>query len=198
MSGFTFNCPHCDQELEATEDMMGQKLDCPACNGPIELPDPEPAAPEPVKKKVVIRKQASPATAPADTAPAAKAEVQTNVKQGALIGAVVCFLLAVVLVFVSLLTFFIYGPLFLAAFILSIVAMAQKRVAGGLTVLLLTIIVPPILILSLGAIRGKSALEEAGVDFEEVATEFEQMGRDMNKATAELEKMSREMKRSTQ
>ena len=113
-------------------------------------------------------------------------------KQGALIASVVCFLLAVGLLFFSLLTFFIYGPLFLAAFILSIVAMAQKRVAGGVTMLLLTLIVPPILILGLGAIRGKSALEEAGVGFEEMASEFEQIGNEIEKATTEMQKPARE------
>jgi hypothetical protein len=193
MSAFTFNCPHCEQELEATEDIMGQKMACPACNGHIELPDP--VAPDPVKK-VVVQTQAT-QTEEATTAPTPQAEVKTNVKQGALIGAIVCFLLAVGFVFFSLLTFFIYSPLFLAAFVLSIVAMAQKRVAGGLTMLLLTIIVPPILIFSLGAIRGKSALEEAGVDFEEMASEFEQMGDDMEKATAEMQKAARELERPT-
>lgn len=45
MSEFKFNCPHCDQPLAATEDMLGQTLDCPSCNGAIQLPEPQ------VKKK---------------------------------------------------------------------------------------------------------------------------------------------------
>jgi hypothetical protein len=63
--------------------------------------------------------------------------------------------------------------------------------------LLLTIIVPPILIFSLGAIRGKSALEEAGVDLEEMASGFEQMGDDIDKATAEMQKAARELEQPT-
>ena len=40
MSDFKFNCPHCQQSLEAPEEMLGQKIDCPSCNEPITLPDP--------------------------------------------------------------------------------------------------------------------------------------------------------------
>jgi len=71
--------------------------------------------------------------------------VRTNVKQGALLGGCVCFLLGLILMFVSLWSFILYVPFFLAAFILSIVAMAQARVAGGVFLLIGTIIIPPIL-----------------------------------------------------
>ena len=51
------------------------------------------------------------------------------------------------LVFVPLPTFFIYGPLFLVAFILGIVAIAQKRLGSGLGLLLATIIGSPVAVL---------------------------------------------------
>ena len=41
MSEFKFTCPHCDQSLEGTEDMLGQALECPSCSGSIRLPEPE-------------------------------------------------------------------------------------------------------------------------------------------------------------
>lgn len=41
MSDFKFNCPHCSQSLEASEEMLGETIDCPICNGRIELPNPE-------------------------------------------------------------------------------------------------------------------------------------------------------------
>lgn len=72
-------------------------------------------------------------------------EIITNVKQGALLGGCVCFLLGLILMFVSLWSFILYIPFFLTAFILSIVAMAQARVAGGVFLLIGTIIIPPIL-----------------------------------------------------
>jgi|GEM_PF-6084435 len=76
--------------------------------------------------------------------PTKQVVIQTNIKQGALIGGIVCFVLGLVFMCVSLLFFFIYGPLLLVAFILSIVAMAQGRVAGGVTLLISTLIVPPL------------------------------------------------------
>jgi hypothetical protein len=44
--------------------------------------------------------------------------------------------------FASLGLFFVYGPLFLAAFILSIVAIAQRRIAAGVLLLVVTLAVP--------------------------------------------------------
>ncbi len=40
MSDVKFNCPQCNQHLEAPEDMLGQLIDCPLCNQPIEVPRP--------------------------------------------------------------------------------------------------------------------------------------------------------------
>jgi|GEM_PF-4254260 len=87
-------------------------------------------------------------------------EVQTNVRQGAAVGGGVCFIVGMVLMFVSLMTFFLYVPLFIAAFILSIVAMAQGRVAAGLVLLLLTLIVPTVTGFGLAYTRGQALLEE--------------------------------------
>lgn len=38
MSDFKFNCPHCSQSLEASDDLSGQLIDCPSCDNPIEVP----------------------------------------------------------------------------------------------------------------------------------------------------------------
>jgi hypothetical protein len=45
MADFAFNCPHCKQSLEAPEGMLGQKINCPSCNGAITLPALEEAPP---------------------------------------------------------------------------------------------------------------------------------------------------------
>jgi hypothetical protein len=55
MSDFKFNCPHCQQWLEAPEEMLGETIDCPSCQGSIELPAPEPKV-APKKNIVVSRK----------------------------------------------------------------------------------------------------------------------------------------------
>lgn len=43
-----FNCPHCQQPLEATPDMVGKNFQCPACSKPLQVPaTPPPSAPPP-------------------------------------------------------------------------------------------------------------------------------------------------------
>ena len=55
MPDIKFNCPHCKQSLEAPEDMLGQTIECPACNGEISIPTqkplPAPLAPPPVPQQ---------------------------------------------------------------------------------------------------------------------------------------------------
>jgi hypothetical protein len=84
------------------------------------------------------------------------AELQTNVKQGAVIGGWVCFGVGTAFMFLSLWAFIFYAPLFLAAFVLSIVAMSQRRVAGGLTLLLCCVTIPPLTFLGSTAYRSQS------------------------------------------
>ena len=95
-------------------------------------------------------------------------EIKTNVKQSAAIGGWVCFGLAVIVLFIPLPTWFIYGPLFLASFILGIVAMTQGRVASGLFLLLVNVIGFPVLFLMalyLGVITwGKLAAMQVKAD----------------------------------
>src|SRR5437016_814480 len=57
-----FRCPHCGQELEASEEWAGQTFDCPTCGEsivaptlPVELPVQSPPAP-------VVRRSAVPAS----------------------------------------------------------------------------------------------------------------------------------------
>lgn len=79
--------------------------------------------------------------------------VQTNVRQGALIGGFASLGLALLLMYFTLWSFLLYGPLLLASFILSIVAMSQRRVGGGIALLLLTILLPPVFGMAVAQIR---------------------------------------------
>jgi hypothetical protein len=115
---------------------------------------PTPVAPAPVLAA------AAPAPVVAHQAiPVSGGVVQTNVKQGALIGSLVCLVLGLLLMYFTLFSFILYGPLFLVAFILSIVAMAQGRVAGGILLLLATLVIPTIMGLVLFTHRAGTALE---------------------------------------
>lgn len=164
MADIKFICPHCTQSIEAPEDMRGQILDCPNCRNPIQ-----------------VHESTSPYPYPPGESPAA--ELQTNAKQGALIGAATCFVIGIGFMLWSLLTFPIYGPLFIAAFVLSIVAMVQKRILCGLLMLLATSIIPPMFGVFLAAMRAdeteialKQAMEQASADYERQAIqEFQRM-----------------------
>lgn len=41
----SFLCPHCQTEIEATEDMIGERTECPACGGGLLVPDTRAPAP---------------------------------------------------------------------------------------------------------------------------------------------------------
>ena len=71
-------------------------------------------------------------------------EKPRSVKKRTITAGWICFVIGMFLMFASLGTFFLYGPLFLAAFILSIVGMAQGRVAAGIVLLLVSLAIPTI------------------------------------------------------
>jgi len=55
----SFNCPGCKQTLEIPEELLGKIVECPACNGCIQLPQPEPTskgvtAPKRNRKKTIL------------------------------------------------------------------------------------------------------------------------------------------------
>jgi len=71
MSDLKFNCPHCDQPLEAPEQMLGQVVPCPSCQGQVQLPEPEPPA-EPARPTPAVPtpSTSSPEPPPTDEPPA--------------------------------------------------------------------------------------------------------------------------------
>ncbi|HUN24597.1 MAG TPA: FxLYD domain-containing protein [Anaerolineales bacterium] len=62
-----------------------------------------------------------------------------------LVAGFLCFILGLIAMFISTALFCIYVPLFLAAFILSIITMTRGRIGGGILLLLATIAVPTLL-----------------------------------------------------
>jgi DNA-directed RNA polymerase subunit RPC12/RpoP len=92
MAEMKFECPHCQQHIQADDGYAGMQINCPACNGalmvPGSLPAPAPAAAPPpalsaqppVPSRLSIR-VTTPASAPAE-APAAPAP-QTGSTAGA-------------------------------------------------------------------------------------------------------------------
>lgn len=81
-------------------------------------------------------------------------------KQGAVIGGWVCIALGTALMMWTLFAFLLYLPLFLAAFVLGIVAISQRRLGNGIPILLLSVVIPLVLGLILGAYRTQQTIEE--------------------------------------
>lgn len=89
-----------------------------------------------------------------------EAGVDLPVRRRAVQAGWICLGVGIVLMFTSLATFPLYGALFFAAFVLSIVGMAQGRVGGGILLLLTTIALPTTLWLGLFAVRFSDAMKQ--------------------------------------
>lgn len=98
-----------------------------------------------------------------DTPTPQNAQESVPAKQGAAIGGWVCFALGTLIMYLSVWTFILYVPLFFVAFVLSIVAMAQRRIVLGIVLLLATILFPLIEWLALATTRTNKFLDEQGV-----------------------------------
>lgn len=79
--------------------------------------------------------------------------------QGAVIGGWICLALGAAFMFWSRITFILYMPLFFAAFVLGIVAIAQNRIWHGIPTLLLSVIVPLVIGFGLANHQTQQALE---------------------------------------
>ncbi len=124
---------------------------------PLSSPSPAAAPPASALSKPPARHANLPAAQTNPRRPVPTSEV----KQGGAIGGWVCFGLGVLSMYLSVWSFFIYGPLFFVAFILAIVAMAQKRIGSGITLLLCSLVIPPILWFYLGLTRTAKTVENA-------------------------------------
>lgn len=87
MSDYKFNCPHCEQSLEAPADMLGETTECPVCKGLIQIPKPNPKlrkAPRPENDKPpsVSKKRAKNEPVPDDEKPPTKTQINRIIKLG--------------------------------------------------------------------------------------------------------------------
>ena len=68
--------------------------------------------------------------------------LSSGLPQGAILGGWICFVLGIVALIFSIYLFIIYIPLFIASFVLSVIAIAQRNIASGVGLLLTTLIAP--------------------------------------------------------
>lgn len=146
MSTFIFNCPKCQEEIEAPTGHDGESVNCPSCSAEIKVPRQQSSA-----KKIVINRRGSPATyqsgsRPATGAPQRTASATTQQKQSGGTGCAgwVCLALSCAFMFVPFAGIFIGGCLAFVAFVLAIVVLAKGEVGSGIALLLCSLILPPI------------------------------------------------------
>lgn len=139
-------CPACEHEAPQSE--FGEQLRCPACGA--------------FYAKVMALKQRREEAQRQQAAVAAPPEKPSIQRQGAVIGGWACLFLGTALMFWTLFSFLLYLPLFIAAFALGIVAIAQRRLWNGIPILLLSVAIPVVLGFTLGAFRASEALK--GID----------------------------------
>lgn len=77
MSDINFDCPHCNQNLDAPSDMGGDSIECPACENSIVIPAPKKMAPA-KGKKIVMKKRGG--TSPRSTATRPRTQKKTAPK----------------------------------------------------------------------------------------------------------------------
>jgi hypothetical protein len=97
VSDLNFNCPHCNQSLEAPEEMLGQAINCPSCNGSIQLPQstPKPEVRPPPSPKVVIRKPLAPPPPPPPVPIPTTTVIGANETSGLAVASMVIGILAI-------------------------------------------------------------------------------------------------------
>ena len=60
MEDINFDCPHCNQNLDAPNDMAGETIECPACEEPISIPVPDMPTQAQVKKRMIVKPRSQP------------------------------------------------------------------------------------------------------------------------------------------
>jgi DNA-directed RNA polymerase subunit RPC12/RpoP len=135
-----FNCSKCGQRLSVDETSAGVEVRCSVCGEHMIAPS----------QGVVVSLTGNAVV---------RIETQTNVNQGAVIWGWVCFFLGILCVLIlTAFSAFIYGPLFLASFILGIIAIVQGRMVQGIFILIANIIGAPVLICLISAFQIGGAL----------------------------------------
>lgn len=73
----------------------------------------------------------------------------------------ILFIFGILLMFNSLNDFLFYGPIFLISFIISIIQITRKHIGSGITLLVLTLVLPPLFLIGIYADNVNSSMIES-------------------------------------
>jgi hypothetical protein len=135
MNEIFYTCPTCKKSFAAPANRAGKTARCWNCGKDIQLPEPDEPKPlsQPESPQIGFENPKQTRT-PQSSQPAPAA-------RGILQAGWICFGLGMILLIICVLIPF-YGPLFVASFVLSIIAISQKRHKAGLALLFSTIFIP--------------------------------------------------------
>jgi DNA-directed RNA polymerase subunit RPC12/RpoP len=154
-----FNCSKCGQRLSVDETSAGVEVRCSVCGEHMIAPSQGVVVSLSKPPKLCECLAQQPETENLTGNAVVRIETQTNVNQGAVIWGWVCFFLGILCVLIlTAFSAFIYGPLFLASFILGIIAIVQGRMVQGIFILIANIIGAPVLICLISAFQIGGAL----------------------------------------
>lgn len=164
MADISFNCPFCKQHYEAPDGMAGENIDCGKCKKKITIPKVN-------DQPCIVIQPTPPLSTSKQSAPPEKAPGSSAINAGW-----ICLIIGGVIYvsvneWIKFTTFAIVAgfPLFLAAFILSIVGMAKGRVGRGIFLLLSVFIVPFLFDSFYGGYKLAKESSKTGVPIEKLA-----------------------------
>jgi hypothetical protein len=141
MGDIRFECPKCGRHLVINEGGAGLFVTCPTCGQLVHVPaeSPAPAAPSPLPDKTKT----------------------DDVGSRVCTAGTICFLIGAGLVFGGDALYFFCVPLFIASFVLSIIAIVKGAVGGGIRNMLFSLILAPIIMMAPEIIKGALKIVDA-------------------------------------
>jgi hypothetical protein len=189
-NGYTeIDCPECGQPIALEGYPAGMGFNCPGCDCEMMLEDASPddvcppqfpLSPESAPLKPTIAPH-NPTTPPLKAKPGPLSVCSVS--------AGITFLLGMVLMLSSGWLFVLYGPLFFAAFVLSILSITQGQKAVGITVLVASLILPTIIF----NVKASKALEPTLAALEKQTAQMEAGTREMEQMAKEMETMTEQL-----
>ncbi len=148
MDEITFKCVKCGDVIKAENRDAGEEGECPSCGQTVIVPGRlPPRLPDQLPKTNGL--------------PPRKASPSGGLN-GVLVAGWLCWGIGILLLTVMLIVP-VYVPLFMASFVLGLIAITRRRVGQGIALILASVLVPPILAIAIFATVAGAVMESLGL-----------------------------------